>query len=272
MYYYDFNDNSLLGKLERKFGKFGFKYLTMVIVIGMGIVGVLDYCLLRIGYFPLSSLISFNKARILQGEVWRVFTFIFVPESTSPIFLLLSIYFFWLMGTTLSREWGDFRFTVYYLLGYLGAVASGFITGYASNYYLNLSLFLAFAILNPNMQVLLFFFIPIKVKWLAILDMAIILIDLVLYPLPYKILIVFSLINVILFFWRNLFNIIKNFFRRQRYKREINRGYSEFEREEKKRNKRIKKAKVRIVKDEDEQSQSKSGKNGNDNSDDLFGF
>lgn len=272
--YYDFNDNSLLGKLDRKFGRYGFKYLTIVILVGMAIVGVLDYALLRAGYYPLSSLLWFDKELILSGEVWRIITFVFVPESSlNPIFLVFYLYFFYLMGTSLSREWGDFRFNVYYLIGYLGTLGFGFITGYASTYYLNLTLFLAFAILNPNVRMLLFYFIPIKIKWLALADCVLLLIDLIIYPLPYKIAIIISLVNVVLFFWRYLFYAVKNFFRRRKYNREMKAGYKEYEKQQMKALKKARKAKIRVVKDDEFYPNQSSDNTKNENSnDDLFGF
>ncbi len=87
-------------------------------------------------------------------------------------FIAFSLYFYYLIGTALEREWGSFWFDVYYFCGAIGTVIAGFITGSATNYYLNMSLFFAFAALYPNFQVLLFFFIPIKIKWLAYVDAA----------------------------------------------------------------------------------------------------
>ena len=214
--YYDYDDNSLLSKLDRKFGRYGLKNLMFIIVIGMAFVWLADFALSRVDNASLSSYLMFDKNKVLAGEVWRVLTFVFIPESDSVLFLLFSLYFFWFMGSLIEKEWGAFRFNLFYLVGYLGSLASGFITGYATSYYLNLTLFLAFAILNPNVQVMLFFIVPIKVKWLAILDIVLIGLELIVMPLVGKIAILVALLNVILFFWRPVFRSIKNYFRRKR--------------------------------------------------------
>ena len=76
-----------------------------------------------------------------------------------------------------GRRWkppgGDFRFNVYVLAGMLGAVLACLVTGWAGTYCLSLSLLLAFALLYPEMQVLLFFVIPIKVKYFGIFSAAV---------------------------------------------------------------------------------------------------
>ena len=246
--YYDFEDKSLLSKLDRKFGKYALKNLSLIIVIVMGLVWVADYLLIRMEYPTLSSFIAFDKNLVLQGEVWRVITFVFVPESSGLTFLIFGLYFFWFTGTLIEREWGAFKFNIFYLVGYLGSLGFGFLTGYATSYYLNLTLFLAFAILNPNLQVMLFFFIPVKVKWIALVDFIFIMLELLVVHWVVKIAIIVALLNVILFFWRGVFYSVKSYFRRKRFMRELNSGYEEAERRERKRQK----AKVKDVpKDED---------------------
>ena len=114
----------------------------------------------------------------MHGEVWRLFTFVFIPQSTSPLGLVLTLYFYYLIGNTLENTWGDFQFNVYYLCGMLGAILAAALTGYGTSYYINLSLFFAFAMLYPDFQVLLFFIIPIKMKYMALFSGALCLIDL----------------------------------------------------------------------------------------------
>lgn len=171
----------LLYKLERRFGRFAVPNLMLVIVIGMGIVFVADM------FFPDYNIISYLVMRpslIMQGEVWRVLTFIFVPVPTTPILVVLALYFQYFIGSAMESAWGAYKFGVFYFISIIATVIGGFalyfIWGAVSpsaaqfvamdNYWLNLSLFIAFAILYPNMQVRLFFIIPIKVKWLAIID------------------------------------------------------------------------------------------------------
>jgi len=204
----------LLNKLERKFGKFAIPNLMTIIVFGMALVYLINFFTNPEYTFNLSSLIYFDRELILQGQVWRIFTFVFDPPDSSPLFIIFALYFYWLIGSALERQWGSFRFNVYYLTGMLGAMIAGMITGYATNTYLNMSLFLAFAMLYPNFEVLLFFFIPVKMKFLAWLDVALMLVLMVLGGWVVRIAILVSFLNFLLFFWSDLVGSAKMLFRR----------------------------------------------------------
>ena len=256
------DEDTFLDKLERKIGWLSIPNLALILVIAMGLVWVADFALVRLDRLPLSYYLYFNRDLVLKGEVWRVLTFIFVPEDDGTLFVFLTLYFFWFMGSTLETEWGTFKFTVYYLTGYLGSLASGFIMGFTTNYYLNLSLFLAFAILNSEVKVLLFFFLPIKVKWLALLDLVIIVIDLIFSTWAMRVAIIFALLNVILFFWKKLYYMISNYFRRKSYERSIQKGYEEVE-------KRRREEERKNAQNVDAQVKDLPPKDGDD---DLFGF
>lgn len=127
----------------------------------------------------LYSLLRFDPARFLRGEVWRIVTFPLVPESNGIIWLAISLYFYYFIGSALEREWGSGKFTIYYLSGLLLTAVYAVVwylitrrTVYVTAHYLNLSLFFAFATLWPEHRVLLFFVIPMKMKWLAWIDAA----------------------------------------------------------------------------------------------------
>ena len=158
--------------------RFGIPNLMLYIVIGNVAVYLLSV-LTRSNDIGALNFLAFSLGGLLQGEVWRIITFVFVPEYTSPFWLIVSLYFYYWIGSTLEREWGTARFNLYYLSGtlltVLGAVLSSLITGQygllvAGTTYVNLSMFLAFAVLFPNVQVLLFFILPVKMKWLAWVD------------------------------------------------------------------------------------------------------
>ncbi len=188
---------SWLDKLERKMGRFAIPGLMRVVVIGMALVFC---CELLFPQALLSYYLSFIPELIAQGQVWRVFTFIFLPPESSLLFIAFALYFYYFIGNALENEWGSFRFTLYYLLGVVGTIIAGLLTGGATNSYLNLSLFFAFAALYPNMQVLLFFFIPIKIKWLAYLDAALFAYQFLLGGWRTRAAIIASLINFLIFF------------------------------------------------------------------------
>ena len=127
-------------------------------------------------------------------------TFLFLPPNSSPIWILFSLYFYCIIGNGLEGAWGSFRFNVFYLVGALAAILSGFLTGASVNEYLNLSLFLAFAALYPEHQVLLFFVLPIKIKWLALLDLVYFALALVLGSWSVRAAVLLALVNILLFF------------------------------------------------------------------------
>lgn len=161
--------NEKLYKLERKLNKFAIKNLMLYIIGGTAAVFLFGMVLYAAKGIDIYSYIGFNRDLILQGQVWRLLTFLFQPEG-SAIFMVITLYLYWMMGTALEREWGSVKFNLFYLCAWICTIIAGFITGGATNHFINMSLFFAFAILYPEQQFMLFFIIPIKVKWLAIID------------------------------------------------------------------------------------------------------
>lgn len=170
---------SLLSKLERRFGRFAVPNLTMVLIAGQVLVYAAT-CLpppadqQEAVPGPNNALVeklNLVAGQVLSGEVWRVVTFLFVPPTTYLIFAFFFWYLFFLMGTALEHTWGTLRYNVFLLLGYVATVAVSFVTPDAptTNAFLAGSVFLAFAYLYPNFQLMLFFLLPVKVKWLAML-------------------------------------------------------------------------------------------------------
>jgi hypothetical protein len=160
--------------LERKFGKYAIPNLMRYVVV-LYAVGFVIYVF---GGDFYSRYLSLDMAMVFRGQIWRLVTFIMQPPSTSLIFIFFSLYFYYLMGNILERAWGTFRFNLYYIMGVLLHIVAALViylvfhVSYAfSTYYLNMSLFLAFATIMPDSQVLVMFIIPVKVKWIAYLDM-----------------------------------------------------------------------------------------------------
>lgn len=190
-----------LDRLERKFHRFGIPRLMLYIVIGNAIVALFDILLSLKGGMTLSSLLFFSPALVLQGQVWRVLTFVLVPPASGSLFfLLISLYFYYFVGTSLEHAWGSFRFTFYYLIGMIGSLIAGCIAGIGTVFYLNMSLFFAYAILFPEQQVLLFFCIPIKVKYLGLLDAAFFLYQIIVSPWAYRLAALMAIVNFLIFF------------------------------------------------------------------------
>ena len=158
---------------------------------------------------------------MLSGEIWRIITFVFIPFSGGSLLsIVLGIYFTWFVGTALEREWGDFRYTVYFLTGMLGTVLACLLTsGAASTYCLSLSLLLAFAMLYPEVQVLLFFVIPIRVKYFGFFAAVLWVFSFLGASLPGKLNLLLSMLNVWLFFGPMAYRSVRAWIRREQWKR-----------------------------------------------------
>ena len=162
----------IVDRLERKIGWFAVRNLIVYIVAGNALVWLVGFIFQGNVFADRLALIP---SQVFKGEVWRVFTFLLLTSfGSSPISAILELYFIYMIGRSLEADWGSFRLTLYYFIGFFLTVAISLATGmpYASAGYIHLSLFFAFAMLAPDMQILLFFFIPVKVKWLAWLSAA----------------------------------------------------------------------------------------------------
>ena len=170
-------------KLERKFGRFGIRNLTMYI-IGIYVAGFLLQQLIP----GITSYLTLDIPKIFAGQVWRLITWVLFPPGSSNVFLfaLAIIFFYYPVGTSMEMTWGTFRYTLYVFMGFLittlGAFVLYFIMGASAvfipwgiftTYYITLSIILAYALTYPEHQVLLWFVIPIKMKWMAYVYLAI---------------------------------------------------------------------------------------------------
>lgn len=196
-----------LNKLEKKFGRYAIHNLTLYLIGGY-IIGYGIYTLLP----NLLGWLTLEPGLILSGQVWRIISWILVPPSGNILTILIMMLFYYSLGTALERTWGAFRYNVYIFSGILFTVIGAFIlylvTGgllglgfYFSTYYINMSIFLAFAVSNPNMEILLYFILPIKIKWMALVYAAFILYDLARGNMVTRVAIIASLLNFIVFFF-----------------------------------------------------------------------
>ena len=160
-------------RLERSLGRFAVPHITLYIIF----LQSLTFVLMRAadarnpghGEEFLQRLLLIGHD-VYRGEVWRIFSFVMIPPVENPIFFFFSMYLLYLFGTALENHWGTFHYNVYLLIGWVAsvAVALALPTMPATNAYLMESIFLAFAFLYPDFQLLLFFIFPVKVKWLAL--------------------------------------------------------------------------------------------------------
>lgn len=197
-------------KLERRFGSWYIPNLMTGIVLVQGAIWVL-YRLM--GAYWIAQLFGLYSSYVLHGQIWRLVTFIFLPGSyANPIFLFISLYFYYFIGSALENQWGGFRFNLYYLIGMAGAWVCSLLTGVWGSSGLLLSLFLAFAWMYPNMQVLLFYIIPIKVKWLGMAAAVMWAWDLVTYSGINKLCLVLELAGFWVFFGPEVLRTLINWF------------------------------------------------------------
>ena len=193
-------------RMEYKYGRYAIKNLMMYITVTMLAVYVLNFML----NVPIIPSLFFSRGAIMHGQIWRLITFIFIPPLNTSVFMVaIAMYFYYSVGTTLESYWGSFKFNIYYLLGIIGAIVAGFISGYGDTTYLNLSLLLAFSQLFPDQQFLLFFIIPIKAKYLGYFNLLLFALAFLTGNFATKMAIVFSLINFFLFFGSDFMNDMK---------------------------------------------------------------
>lgn len=212
-----------LYKLERRFGRYAIPNLMMYITLSMGMVFLLQYFT---GY-GLSGLLALDRGAILQGQLWRLITFLFVPGSTGGILgTLLYLYLNYMLGLALEEYWGSFKFNLYYLCGILSAYATMALLGFGTNYYLNLTLFLAYAYLNPNREFLLFFVLPVKVKYLALVDWLLMLVLFIQGPWAARLGIALALLNFFIFFGGDFLRQLRNQIGWWKTRRNFRRGNS----------------------------------------------
>ncbi len=212
-------------RLERRLGRnFGIPNLMIYITSTMLAVYIMGFFFMPglIGYFGLSW------RAVLQGQIWRLLTFLILPPTWGNILLLLiALYATYHIGNTLELEWGTTLFTIYYLLGAMGAILAAVITGYGTNYYLYLSLFLAYAYLYPNATFMLFFLLPIKAKWLAIFNWVLYFFAFVFGSNSDRAAIVFSLINFFVFFGPDVLRTVKQNYQTSKRRREYRKNWGD---------------------------------------------
>ena len=206
-----------ISRLERKYGRFCIPNLISLIVGGQILVYAIE---LFVNQF-ISSYLGLSRGLLLMGQVWRLITFVFIPFSGGgPLSVILGIYFTWFIGSALEKEWGDFRFNLYFLLGMAGTALGCLVTGIpADTYFLSLSLLLAFAMLYPEVQVLLFFVFPVKVKYFGLFAAAMWLFSFLTAGWLYKVSYLLSMLGFALFFGPQALRSVRAWIRREQWKR-----------------------------------------------------
>jgi membrane associated rhomboid family serine protease len=186
---------SWLDKLEKRFGFIAIPGLIRAVVL---------FNVLVLGLVWLNPdfrfVLALDPARIVHGEVWRLVTYIFIPQTFSW-WVVLFLWFLWFIGDGLERAWGAFRLTLYFFVGMVGTTIAAFFFGSNfSNSMLISSLFFAFARFYPDVVIYLFFILPVKIKWLAWFSAAVLLVGFVIGSNAYRVSLIAALSNYLIFF------------------------------------------------------------------------
>ena len=200
--------------LRRRFERFCFRNrdkgipnLMLYIVLGAAVVFLIGELT---GNYMLYALLCFDRASILQGQVWRLITYpLTFGYGYNILTMLIACLCYHSLGRAIENTWGTCRFNLFYLCGILMMdIYCMIFGGAASASYLNLSLFLAYATMYPNAQFLFMYIIPVKAWVFALVDLALMLFGLLVYSFPANFFSVIALANYFLFFGKDVVNVI----------------------------------------------------------------
>lgn len=235
-----------MSKFERKFGKYAIPNLTLILIMCYVAGYVIELVAPGLVYW-----LSLDPYRILHGQIWRLVSWILIPPSSFDLFTIIMLIFYYNIGTALEKTWGAYRYNVFLFSGMLLTILAAFLSmGIAylitggmsqaeasglfmsgslafSTYYISISIYLGFAMTYPDAQVLLMFVIPVKVKWMGLLDLILMVIELITGSFFTRFAVGAALINVGLFYLstRNLSHLApKQMKRRADFHRDVNRS------------------------------------------------
>lgn len=236
-----------MNNLEKKYGKYAVSGLSLKLVV-LYVIGYVLYYTMP-GIFALLTL---DVTALLNGQIWRVVSWLLVPPDggSNLFFVAIMLFFYYSIGTSLERVWGDFKYNVFIFLGIFLTVLSALawyvlvrLTGglspvelavltksaapFFSTYYINMSIFLAFALTFPEAQVYLFFVLPLKVKYLGWVDVGFLLLSMVTGNSAERFVIGAALLNVLLLFMRSrswMSYSPGQVIRRQKFRKSVNEG------------------------------------------------
>lgn len=240
-----------MSNFERKFGKYAVKNLSLVL-IACYVIGYI----IQLFAPGIVSLLTLNPYAILHGQIWRLVTWVLIPPDSLDLFTIIMLLFYYNVGTSLEMTWGTYRYNVYMFSGMLYTIIGSFLAyviywGMASvagaqvsasvvqsastlfsTYYINMSIFLAYAATFPDAQVLLMFVIPVKMKWMGIAYSVLLLVQLIagvgipVFNIFYRIALVASLLNFVIFWFTSRGRISmspRQAKRRQEFRSEVKR-------------------------------------------------
>jgi hypothetical protein len=191
----------LLDRLERRFRRYAVPNLTLLIIIGQ--VFAFIQCRRDIAFLEPIALLPH---RVLEGEVWRLVTFIFLPVSLDLLWFAIGMMVFHFFGSVMEQTWGAFKYNVYVFSGLLITVGVSFVFPYvpATNVFIFSAVFLAFAWLYPDFVLRLWFVLPVKARWLATFTWIINIYSFIKGPNPIRLMVLAGVSNFLLFFGNDI--------------------------------------------------------------------
>ncbi|MGC1481191.1 MAG: hypothetical protein WA771_11845 [Chthoniobacterales bacterium] len=182
--------------LEKYLGRFAIPGLIRYVVS----LNALVFLLLTIEPGYRAALIL-DRDLVLSGQVWRLVSWIFIPNTDSFIWVFFFLYFTWWLGDLIEGAWGTFRLNLYYFVGYLGCTAAALVFGQTfANGALIASLLFAVGTLMPNLEVMLFLVLPVKIKWVALFSVGVFVMMMLSGDWSTRAAIVVTFANYLLFF------------------------------------------------------------------------
>ncbi len=196
---------SFLDRLERRFGQWAIPQFALFIVMANGLI-----YLLALSRPAFIGELLLDPAKVHQGQYWRLITFLFVPPMLSPLWMVFWLLLMYQFALALEQEWGEFKFNLFYAIGWVATAGSAMaMQAPVLNVSLNVSLFLAFATLFPDYQMLLFFVLPVRVKYLAWLAWVWVAWALIVGSMITRVALAASLFNYAVFFGGDIVNKVR---------------------------------------------------------------
>ena len=202
-----------LDKLERRIGFIAVPGLIRIVVAFTALVYVLTFI-----NQEFLTVLQLDPAAIKRGEVWRLFTYLFIPRSIAqpgailqPLWVVVALWFLWFIGDGLERAWGAFRLTLYFFVGMIGTTIAAFVFGAQfSNTMLASSLFFAFAWFYPDEVIYVMFILPMKIKWLAWFSAGLLLFGFATATNDYRMALVAAFANFFIFFGPEIIHRVRH--------------------------------------------------------------
>ncbi len=227
---------NFLVKLEKKIGKYAIKNLPMYMLATYAIGYIVQHINSDVTFFLSLNPYAILHGQVWRLFSWVLIP----PDSGNIIFTAIMLFFYFSISRTLEQTWGSFYFNFYIFMGLIFTVLGAFfMLGYSelflpekiafvdanmrmaygdvpavyggswfyatystlfSTYYVNMSIFLAYAATYPDMQVLIMFIIPVKVKYLGIIYSIILVLEAFGMGIMGLFVIGASLLNFVVFF------------------------------------------------------------------------